>query len=518
MLDILNARMGSMRNKLRASLRDVRIPAAIISFFLSAWSVFLDNVVNNDGILYVRTATLFVHGEWDAAFDLYKWPFYSLLIAITSQITGLSLEYSAHLLNSVLTAMTVVCFISLIHEVGGVKKTVLAAAFVVLLYPGINEYRSFIGRDAGYIAFYLLSLLLFFKYANSPRFGYAIGWASSIFIAALFRIEGFLFLLILPLLYQWRKVTTLPARLMLVITMIGACLVSGLIMTWWFFGITLGLGADKILHAAALSYQSLWQYISAHVSAKTLVIGEQFLNKYSREHAFAAYIAAMGAILLAEVFARLTPLYAFLTGHAVYRKLIFPVDGIKYFWTWLVFLNLAILGVFVVVMLFLTGRFPLALCLTLMLAVPFSLIALYEKWQENRAKPIRTNWIFPTVVILFLLMAVDGLYSPTSKNHIKEAGVWIRENTPPQSTLLSNNHILTFYSGKDVSTSRTVYHRGQAVELIRTEKWVGYDYLAFRIRREHSNDEASLINTLGKDPIVRFVNRKGDKVVIFKVH
>ena len=240
-----------MQNKLHASLRDVRIPATIISFFLSAWSVFLDDVLNNDGILYVRVADLLVHGEWDIAFNLYKWPFYSLLIAVTGQVTGFSLEYSAHLLNAVLAALIIVCFISLVREVGGDSKTVVAAAFVVLLYPGINEYRSFIGRDAGYIAFYLLSLLLFFKYANSPRFGYAIGWASSIFIAALFRIEGFLFLLILPLLYQWRKITTLPARLMLIITMIGACLVSGLIMAWWFFGITLGLGAGKILHALA---------------------------------------------------------------------------------------------------------------------------------------------------------------------------------------------------------------------------------------------------------------------------
>jgi len=37
-----------MQDKLRASLRDVRIPAAIISLVLSAWSVFLDDVVNND--------------------------------------------------------------------------------------------------------------------------------------------------------------------------------------------------------------------------------------------------------------------------------------------------------------------------------------------------------------------------------------------------------------------------------------------------------------------------------------
>jgi hypothetical protein len=380
--------------------------------------------------------------------------------------------------------MAVVCFISLIHEVGGAKKTVLAAAFVVLLYPGINEYRSFIGRDAGYIAFYLLSLLLLFKYANSPRFGYAIGWAISIFAAALFRIEGFLFLLILPLLYQWRRVTTLSARLMLIITMIGACLVSGLIMVWWSFPITLGLGADNILHALTLSYQSLWQYISTHVSAKTLVIGEQFLTEYSREHAFAVYIAAIGAILLVEIFA---------------------------------ILNLAILGAFVVVKLFLTGRFPLALSLTLMLAVPFSLVALYEKWQEKRARPIGKNWVFPMVAILMLLMGVNGLYSPTGKTYLKDAGVWLKENTPTESSLFGNNLIVMYYSSRKLSRYEAVYEWQRTRDFISSGRWLNYDYLAFRIKHEDGKRSALLAQMLGKDSIKTFRNKKGDQVVVFKV-
>ena len=53
--------MWSMQDKLRAWLRDVRISAAIISLFLSAWSVYLDDVVNSDGVLYLRTAELLAH-------------------------------------------------------------------------------------------------------------------------------------------------------------------------------------------------------------------------------------------------------------------------------------------------------------------------------------------------------------------------------------------------------------------------------------------------------------------------
>lgn len=60
--------MWPMQDKLRASLRDVRTSAAIISLFLSAWSVYLDDVVNSDGVLYLRTAELLAHSEWQAAF------------------------------------------------------------------------------------------------------------------------------------------------------------------------------------------------------------------------------------------------------------------------------------------------------------------------------------------------------------------------------------------------------------------------------------------------------------------
>ncbi len=55
--------MLSLQNKLSSLLRDTRTSAAIISLFLSVWSVYLDDVVNTDGVLYLRTAELLAHGE-----------------------------------------------------------------------------------------------------------------------------------------------------------------------------------------------------------------------------------------------------------------------------------------------------------------------------------------------------------------------------------------------------------------------------------------------------------------------
>ena len=147
----------------------MRLAAALVSLLLSAWCIFLDDVINNDGILYLRTADLIGRGEWQTAVESYKWLFYPLLIAALDKLTGIGLELSAHVLNAGFTALTVAAFISLIRELGGSRSAITAAAVLVLLFPGLNEYRSFVIRDAGFLAFYMLALLLFMDQALTSR-------------------------------------------------------------------------------------------------------------------------------------------------------------------------------------------------------------------------------------------------------------------------------------------------------------------------------------------------------------
>ena len=142
----------------------IRILAVLISFALSAWAQYSDGIVNRDGILYLEAAAQLEQGQWSAALAVYTWPFYSALIALMSYLTGLGVEPAAHLLDALLFALMVWAFINVVAELGGDRKTLVAAALVVLLAPQLNEHRSDIFRDNGYWAFYLLSLWLFIKY------------------------------------------------------------------------------------------------------------------------------------------------------------------------------------------------------------------------------------------------------------------------------------------------------------------------------------------------------------------
>ncbi len=505
----LDTSPSTTKTKLLHRFVDIRVLAALVSIVLSAWAVFLDDVINNDGILYLHIAELLDRGEWQAAFQLYRWPFYSFLISLVAKIPGLSYEYAAHLLNAALSALTVVCFISLVRELGGDKTTVLAATIVVLLYPGINEYRSFIIRDAGYIAFYLLSLLFFFKSLSSPGWGHVVGWVCSILIATLFRIEGFVFVAMLPFLFYLDRRAGRGIGVGGFSALVGAAFGLAVVTAWWFPA----PGPEPIG-----LLQSLWERTTAAMSTKITLLEETLLTKHASDHAPIVFFASLLVILLAEILGRLTLINAALVGHALYRRLIFPMTRAKTSWIWLVLLNLTILAILVLVTQFLTGRFPLALSLTLILAVPFSLVALYEKWRERRREAIRKGWVFPIVALLFLLMAVDGLYSPTGKGYIKEAGIWLRDNTPAQSTFLTNNHILMFYAARNVYSDAGRVLASHELDFIKNKEWQEYDYLAIRLKREQDKQKTSLVGTLSRDPVMRFANGKGDEVLIFKVH
>ncbi len=513
----LDTSPSTTKIKLLHRFVDIRVLAMLVSIILSAWAVFLDDVVNNDGTLYLHIAELLDRGEWQAAFQLYKWPFYPFLISLVAKVPGLDYEYAAHLLNAALTALAVVCFISLVRELGGNKATVLAAAILVLLYPGINEYRSFIIRDTGYIGFYLLSLLFFFKSLKSQGWGYVASWVSSILIATLFRIEGFVFVAMLPLLFYIEKHAGQRMRVSGFIALIGIACGLTVVLAWWLGGGITAPDPKTIGPETIGLLQSLWESTTTAMFTKITLLGETLLSEHASDHAPTVFFVSLLVILLAEILRRLTLVNAALVGHALYHRLIFPMTRAKTIWIWLVLVNLMILMIFVFATQFLTGRFPLALSLTLMLAVPFSLVVLHGAWRDQRTKRQTKNWLFPAVCVLILLFGLDGLYSPTNKTYLKEAGVWLKENTPAKSSLFGNNLIVMYYSGRKVSRYEAVYEWQRTRELIRSGRWLNYDYLAFRIKREDSKRSVLLAQMLRKDSIKTVRNKKGGQVVIFQV-
>ena len=498
-------------------LRDVRTYAALASLALSAWCVFIGNVLNNDGVLYLRAAELLTRGEWHAAVAIYKWPFYSALVALVHQLTGLSFEHAGYTLSAALTALTVVMFISLVREVGGNSKVVVFAAAVILLHHSLNTYRPYVLRDPGYLAFYLTSLLMFIKDLKQPKWSRTLAWVGAMAAAMLFRIEGVVFLVALPFYRLWQQATRPSARFALITLFMGGAFIALSALAWWRAGTLAIPGSGELVDAWIAALQSLWQQVTALAATKINLIAGAFSDGYSRDFAYAAFAAAVVLILVREILASLTPLYAALTGHAVYRRLIFPVPGVTPLWYWLIAVHLVILTTIVFVYGFLTGRFPLALSLTLMLAVPFSVASLYDAWRRRETHRRKASWLFPLVCVLALLSTLGVLVSPTSKGHIRQAGLWLRDHTSPSATVLSNDPVLLYYTGRIGHESHARYSLDDMLALVKSDARFRYDYLALRLRERHAGDEALLIRTIGSEPIMRFANNDGGRVLIFRL-
>ena len=98
-----------------------RFPFLILMLIvISTLIIFLQSgEVNRDGILYLTQAQFLAEGNWDKAQAVYNWPFFALLIFFIHSITGIAIQYSAHLID-------VVCFIG--------------AAFFFLKYSQHDKY------------------------------------------------------------------------------------------------------------------------------------------------------------------------------------------------------------------------------------------------------------------------------------------------------------------------------------------------------------------------------------------
>lgn len=501
-------------------MRENNIPvvAVVISLVLSAWAIYSDGIVNRDGILYLQAAEQLLQGQWSASLTLYNWPFYSGLIALTSQLTSLGVETSAQLLNAMLFALLVYAFIGLVEELGGNRNTLIAAALVILLQPQLNEHRADIFRDNGYWAFYLLAIWLFIKYFNTPQLRYAWAWGASIIIAMLFRIEGMAFLCLLPLTLLFKTDMSLNRRLL---TLAGAWLVGfaglGLVLALWV------VNPDVVMHNIGrldeplhwLGY--LWNGFSSHLQEQAARLSTAILNPFSENHALHAVIATLVTILVFGVFSALSTVYAVLILHSfisgTFRTRL-SVDMQRII-IWLAVINLVVLSLFLMKMFFLTGRYPMPLALTLMLVLPFHLIGLQDRWRMSDIRPFVRKIYLTVIGLVIFAVAIDGLITlGPSKQYIKTAGLWIAHEVPVGARVYTNDEVLAYYAGRWQAIKYDGFD--QTLRQLREGAWRDFDYLAIRAKKHDGALETAARQVVGHEPVKVFINNRGERLLIFK--
>lgn len=488
--------------------RTVFLLAVIASALISVWCASTDNVVDSDTVINLQAARQLAQGELGTALSLHQWPFFAASIGLLSTISGAQVEVSLYVINAVLATLVVVSFMAVTREFGGDRTTLAIAALVVLLFPEINHQRTSATGDLGYLAFYLLALLVFIRYSQQPSIRCAVGSLIALGISSLFRLEAIGFLCLLFIFPRrgapvgWTKKITLAAlaTCCLAVVVIGSL--------WWSWSqATLDAGPVAALDGA-------WQQLGTEFADKITAIRRDYLGSFSGEYAHAVIILALAVIVVVETLSRLTPLHSVLVGHAVYRKLTFPHPGTRTLWHQLIAINLFIASVMIATNLFSIHSYPLSLPITLLLAVPFSLTRLYDHWLSNRDLRAHT-WTFPIVMMLFVITAAKSLDTFSSRGYLKEAGLWLKHNAPTHASLYSNNPIVGFYAGKSYDHSVPIRQWSDTIKMAIDENWRKYDFLAVHIKRSRRYRESRLLNSLKLEPLRVFESNQGDRVLLF---
>ena len=186
------------KNLIRYNLTQIRVVTAIASLLFSMYAVYFDDIVNNDGILYLKAAKLFVSGNMEAAFATYNWPFYSIIIAFFQKITSIPLELTAYILSCIFFVLLTDALILISSLIFSVPRQLKISAILSLCFMPILDYRDYIIRDPGYWAFACLALYHFMVFMNSSRVIHATLWQIFMIFAILFRVEGIVLLIEVP--------------------------------------------------------------------------------------------------------------------------------------------------------------------------------------------------------------------------------------------------------------------------------------------------------------------------------
>jgi hypothetical protein len=505
----------------RLPTAQIRWLAVAGSILLSLWFILINDKINPDGALYVDTALRLIEGDWQGAYRLYGWPFFSALMALVSQVTGLHPEAAALTLNLLLAALLAYAFVALVEELEADRKTVWFGAFVILSLPYVNEKRAEVIRDIGYWAFVVTSLLLFLRFGARDSLGRALAWSLSALTATLFRIEGFAALLALPWVlwlqgnWSWRRRALAFLKANALVIGLAAAL-----------PLLIAVDPEIAKYSGRLleplhRLERFWIELSGGLEHKADLLRSQVFDvttgpyaHYAGKSALTVLVGGLVTIIVIKAAKVITPLYWLLPMFRRFRYRLHFAPIAVHALAGLFLINLSLILAFVVDSFYLSSRYVVPLALTLLPMIPFVLAAVHDRWRELAQAPWRRKWVFPLIALGLLATLLDGvIVTSPPKTYIKQAGLWLREQVPTDQRVYTNSSLVHYYSGQGITwADRRQYRLPPHIPLYK------YDYAAVEKKRgEFPLAWSKLLKRGGLTQVAAFENRRGDGIHIYRI-
>lgn len=490
------------------------ISVLIASALLSLWFNSRQSVINPDAICYLLSAEEIGQSGLQSAMHLCPqamWPFYSVLIHTIVQFTHLSFLHAAYLIDGMFTALSVITFVVIIKELGGTQRVLWLAAIVILLAHQFNLLRPEIIRDHGFWAFYLVSILSLLRFFKQPHWQHAIVWSASLFAATLFRMEGAIFLLTLPVLSFFQGDQPWSSRFICFFQLNCIMIMVGVMIMGWIMVHPLHV-SDQLgrIPEVMNQLQHAFTIITERYQTTKAAISTHLLSHVSVRDANLVVILLLSSWYLVSLMTNLSAIYTFLVIYAwVSVSTHFSRSARSVLWGYGLINFIVTFGFFAGYQ-FLAKRYLIAFSFILMLFVPFAL----EKIITSRKRYV---WRWP-VALFILISAAGGLFHfGHSKNHIRQAGDWLAEHISLDAKLYTNDYQIMYYSkhfGKNIFQKHREY---QDANVIADGHWKQYDYLALLTSKDETNKLSAMMQEIHLLPKEIFVNNRGDQIYIYQI-
>jgi len=419
----------------------VYVLAAFASLLLSLFAIWQNDLINHDGVLYLRA----IEGDAEAIRWIGNWLFYSKLIGALSAVTGLAPESSAYLVNTLLDLLLVLAFLRFVEELGGRdKRTLTWAAILVLILPYLNGNRAEIIRDHGYWAFTLAALIFWLRLLKDFSWKWLSGWYLAMTLATLFRVEGAAFLALMPLGLLLQPVAWKERFRRTILAWVPLAAAAAML-----FG-TLSLlnqGPENRLTELLSHARQLTGIFTREVPARAERLAAALPDLSRGSASMVLYLSVLFSIAKDLAQSLSWPL-AFI----VLLRRWFPAPGLPEAYARLIIpyaaVSLLVLFVHGSQHFVMVSRYTMALALALL---PVAVFALEDLWRRHRRRQVPA-WLAGAVFLSLLGLAGDSLInSTTEKPYITKAARWAAQRLPPGSRVIT-----------DYETTRLGYYAEQA--------------------------------------------------------
>lgn len=463
------------------------------SLFLSTLAAYNETVINPDGICYLLGAQSFTHGSLQQTIHLCgqaQWPFYSFLIYGLTHLSPLSYQTSAFVWNSLFSLLALIAFIKIVEKLGGTPRILWFAALAFLLAHEFNSLRQSIIRDHGYWAAYLWSIWAMLHYMEKPSWQRVSLWLGCMLIAILFRVEGIIFLALMPFVINFRK-------------SLYGCIILLTIGAFLYLNGHLNIENLGRLKEFNSHLQNGFSVILNRHYALTNALTHSAFTQASKNDVIIVAIASQIFCYLCILISALSWVYFLVIAYS-FRSLPHKKS--------IVLLSYIAINVFITLTFFLENgflskRYIEALALTLMLWMPFALDYL---WRQQKK-------IFYFAIVAMCVVGIGGIHSfGYSKSYLYDAGNWMASNIPQEATIFTNDATVMYYSNHFGFDLFNTFNQYQNLSTIENGQWKKYNYLALRLSNQE-NSWTKIAETVTLKPIKIFRNKRNDRVAIYKV-